>query len=1663
MIGTVLAHYRITGELGAGGMGEVYRATDSKLGREVALKVLPEEFVGDPHRLDRFEREARAVASLNHPHIVTIYSVEDADGIRFLTMELVEGKTLDGMIPEGGFDLATFFDLATPLAEAISAAHDKSVIHRDLKPANVMVDGEGRVKVMDFGLAKLQDTKDPSDSSELPTEALTGVGMIVGTVPYMSPEQIEGRIVDHRTDIFSLGVLLYEMAIGERPFKGSSPPALMSSILRDVPSSVIDIRDDLPRHLARVIGRCLEKDRRDRYQTARDVFNELKALRRESSVTGHSRPPVVPRSQSAQQAGTSSSQIRRSDVPWIAVLPFGCPAGDSEIETFADGLEEDIATGLSRFSYLFVVARKSTRRYRGEATDVRQVGEELGARYVMEGSVRRAGSRIRLGMNLIDASTGTHLWSETYNRDLEAADVFAMQDELTDRVVATVADPHGALTRSMAIETDSKNPESLTSHEAVLRLFLYRQRVSAEDHLITRTALEHAAERDPNNAEVLAALAGLCIEEANHDFNPRPDPLERALAIARRAVEADPSSQLAHFYLAQAYFHSQNPGAFRSAAIRALELNRRSTDTMAMLGILFGYSGDWDKSVGLVERAMELNPLHPGWYRFSPFMNAYRQGHDVEALEIAQQINMPEYWGDPLARTVAHAQLGNQRAAQDAARDLLRVWPDFEKDYKRVGLDPWVYASPELEARIVDGLAKAGLNVQGAKRPSVELEGGEKPASDPVGGPVAIAVLPFSDMSPGKDQDYFCEGMAEEIMNALVHVDGIRVASRTSAFTAVEEGGDLKKIGRRLGVGQVLEGGVRMAGNRLRVTAQLTEVESGYQLWSERFDREATDVFAIQDEIAAGVVEAVTSRLAPGERKVREREKVGSLEAYRHYLKGRHYRYSKNDHASAQKCYEQALILDPGHGPSWVGKAEVTVLAATYSLIPIREAYQTAKDALATALDLQGESAEGSYVEGMIAFCEARWRAAEEALRRAIELQPTFVQAHCWLGFLLSVHLRREEAESTFAAACELDPLAAYPYGMTACGRLAMARPREAVDPTAQAMTFEPENTLALWTSGIAKVATGAFGEGIDELSTAVRLSRRGAFVLGILGWGLAAAGRRGEARAILDELNARAEPAPPVVPEAWIRAALGDTDGAWDVLRCAEEESQAILFFTGMAPFDPLRADPRFAALVERLGLPPSLSAAVESPSTGTTEVAEESIAVLPFVNMSTNEEDEYFSDGLSEEIINALTRIPNLRVIARTSAFRFRGEQDLRAVGEALGVRNVLEGSVRRADRRLRITAQLIDVADQSHIWSERFDREMTDVFEIQDEIADAIVQRLHVSFGSSASVRRPTENVAAYEALLEGRYYFFQFTPKAAERALACLRRSLSLEPDYPDALVEHAFYHVMMAYMFSDPRDELPNARALAERALQRDPDHGEAQAAVAVMEAFLDRNWSASEASFRRALELSPASARVHELYGLCCLLGQGRFDEALAELDRALELDPLSALYAGNRGRVLTCSRRFVEAEESCRRGLALDPGQLLAQVELIYALLFQGKFDEAIAIGERAVETHGPVNAPRQALALSYAMAGRRDEAFELVSETAEPGTGYRSPLARGLVHAAFPEMDQAFAYVERSLEEMEPLFAYLAVHPMFDNLRDDPRFPDLLQRLNLHEGGQP
>src|SRR5687768_352157 len=312
MIGTQLGHYRIERLLGTGGMGEVYLADDTRLGRRVALKVLAATLAGDPDRRERFEREARAAAALNHPNIVTIHSVEEADGVPFLTLELIDGQTLAELIPEGGLSLDRVLELGIPLTDAVGAAHQRGITHRDLKPANVMVTTDGRLKVLDFGLAKVKEEARLAAEGGMATAALTGDGRIVGTVAYMSPEQAEGKPVDQRSDVFSLGIMLYEMATGARPFGGDTHMSTLSAIIKDTPKPLTEVRPGLPRDLGKIISRCLAKDVEDRYQTAKDLRNDLRALKNELT-SGE----IVPVSGSGVHAAAQPS-ARRSRTPLIA-------------------------------------------------------------------------------------------------------------------------------------------------------------------------------------------------------------------------------------------------------------------------------------------------------------------------------------------------------------------------------------------------------------------------------------------------------------------------------------------------------------------------------------------------------------------------------------------------------------------------------------------------------------------------------------------------------------------------------------------------------------------------------------------------------------------------------------------------------------------------------------------------------------------------------------------------------------------------------------------------------------------------------------------------------------------------------------------------------------------------------------------------------------------------------------------------------------------------------------------------------------------------------------------------------------------------------------------------------------------------------------------------
>jgi TolB-like protein len=402
------------------------------------------------------------------------------------------------------------------------------------------------------------------------------------------------------------------------------------------------------------------------------------------------------------------ARTRADDGFWIAVLPLKLSDADADLADRAMALVEEIVTGLSRFSYLRVISLSSTSQYAGKSVDVRTAGSELGARYVIEGSFRHAGTRVRIAVQLVDCGSGADLWAETYDRPFSHQALFDLFDDVVPQIVSTIADTHGVLPRSMSEALRTREPSRLSPYEAVLRSFAHFQRVSAEEHAPARAALERAVQRAPNYADAWAMLSLIYKEEFTHKFNLRPDPLGRALAAAQRAVERAPSNHLAHHALASVEFFRKELDAFQIATARAIALNPMDGFTLAYLGFLTAYAGDWERGGALSAKARSLNPHHPGWYWFVPCFDAYRKGEYKVSLEFAHKVNMPGFWRTQLAIAANSGQLGQQAAAKEALQTLLMQRPDIAR-LPREKLAIWW--QPDLVEHLIVGLRKAGLEV----------------------------------------------------------------------------------------------------------------------------------------------------------------------------------------------------------------------------------------------------------------------------------------------------------------------------------------------------------------------------------------------------------------------------------------------------------------------------------------------------------------------------------------------------------------------------------------------------------------------------------------------------------------------------------------------------------------------------------------------------------------------------------------------------------------------------------------------------------------------------------------------------------------------------------------------------------------------------------------
>ncbi|HXI02226.1 MAG TPA: protein kinase [Candidatus Saccharimonadales bacterium] len=639
--GDRLGTFEIRGVIGAGGMGIVYRATDTRLKREVAIKVLPDALVADPSRLTRFQREARALASLNHPNVVTIHAVDEVEGIHFLVMELAEGRSLDQFVSDGPLTLGTFFEIVVPLVDAVAAAHSRGITHRDLKPANVMV-ADSKVKVLDFGVAKLADAGSDLEHADTQTQQ----GLVVGTLPYMSPEQIEARGVDTRSDIFSLGIIMYELLTGGRPFKGDSGASLLSAILKDTPPLVSDLRPQVPPPVARAIQRCLEKKPDRRYQSSGDLLRDLRAAEAEhqSGAISAFREPVSPDKT-------------------IAVLPFVNMSADPDNEFFSDGISEEIISALAQIPDLHVTARTSSFAFKGKNLDLRQVGEELNVQTVLEGSVRRAGKRIRITAQLINVADGYQLWSERYDREME--DVFEIQDE----IARTIADR-----LKVTLKGDARAPlvkagtDNVEAYELYLRGRQYWHLRSPSTLRVAIRCFERTIELDPGYALAYAGLADCYGILRVYGWISAEESRPQAHAAASRAMSLAPELWETNF--SQAFYIFYFERAWRDAEPqfqKAIDISPRSPLAQVYYGLFLATARRADEAIARLRRAQELDPLSPfihglatvGYHMVGAFEEADRAGS--RALEL-----QPDYLLALWLRGVAVSGLGRHADALES-------------------------------------------------------------------------------------------------------------------------------------------------------------------------------------------------------------------------------------------------------------------------------------------------------------------------------------------------------------------------------------------------------------------------------------------------------------------------------------------------------------------------------------------------------------------------------------------------------------------------------------------------------------------------------------------------------------------------------------------------------------------------------------------------------------------------------------------------------------------------------------------------------------------------------------------------------------------------------------------------------------------------------------
>ena len=642
--------YRISGEIGRGGMGVVFKAEDTKLKRPVALKLLPFELLYSPEAKERFIREAQAAAALDHPNICTVYEVEEQDGQAYIAMAYIDGKSLKARIAQGPLKVDEALEIAVQVAEGLEEAHRKGIVHRDIKPANIMLTAKSQAKILDFGLARLESAGD-----------LTRTAVVMGTVAYMSPEQAQGHKVDHRTDIWSFGCTLYEMLAGRSPFQGGHEQAVFQAIIHGDPQPITALRRDIPAGLEQILDRCLKKNPLDRYPDAGSLIEDLKTVDLRDIVTSPSLSP-------------------HEHAPSIAVLPFVDMSSEQDQDYFGEGIAEELIHALAHIQELRVVARTSAFALKGMNLDIREIGRMLNVKAVLEGSIRKAGNRLRITAQLINVEDGFHLWSERYDREI--ADIFAIQDEIS---LAIVEHLKVSLRLGEKTALKKKSTDDPEAYNLYLKGLYFVARPSPDSYGKALNSFQAAIDKDPNFALAYAGMAIVFASLGNLNLAPPVEMWPKAKAALQKALSLDNNLAEAHAGAASlAFWYEWDWDAAGRSFDRVLSLNPGDAMSHGQRGWFCLNRKRFDEAIREIKQALELDPLMPLYYAWSVGLHVAIGRPDEALREFAKALEIDPNSG------LAYFHAGMAYARKELLDEALDT---FEKGKRLVVFPGWAEAN----------------------------------------------------------------------------------------------------------------------------------------------------------------------------------------------------------------------------------------------------------------------------------------------------------------------------------------------------------------------------------------------------------------------------------------------------------------------------------------------------------------------------------------------------------------------------------------------------------------------------------------------------------------------------------------------------------------------------------------------------------------------------------------------------------------------------------------------------------------------------------------------------------------------------------------------------------------------------------------------------------